>query len=339
MDTLKLNKSDYKIVGGYLLLATFFLLIKFRIENYTLIEYLIDIPVSWIQTLALLIISKTLIEHFFLKKRNYLLLIILAVFSLWFVSFLSMLSGEFTRDGFINWGKLPPIGELFILNINSSIFNLCIPLSLLAGKKYYEYQLNHVKLADAKKEIELRMLRSQFDPHFLYNNLNTLDALIDYSPKEKVKEYISHLAALYRHLVKIKDEEIVEVEAELDLARNYLFLIKTRFEDDYIVSFHLEVKSENKYLPSGALLSLLENIIKHNKAMEDQPVKITISMLEDMMCVQNTKTGAQEISKTSLGTGLSNLEKRYALLSEKQMEIVETKQDFSVYLPLLQVIN
>jgi len=300
---------------------------------------LIDIPVSWIQTLALLIISKTLIEHFFLKKRNYLLLIILAVFSLWFVSFLSMLSGEFTRDGFIDWEKLPPIAELFILNINSSIFNLCIPLSLLAGKKYYEYQLNHIKLADAQKEIELQMLRSQFDPHFLYNNLNTLDALIDYSPKEKVKEYISHLAALYRHLVKIKDEEIVEVKEELDLARNYLFLIKTRFEDDYIVSFHLEAESENKYLPSGALLSLLENIIKHNKALEDQPVKITISLFEDKVCVLNTKSRNQEISKESLGTGLFNLEKRYELLSEKHIEVIDTEHDFVVSLPLLQVIN
>jgi len=128
-----------------------------------------------------------------------------------------MLSGDFTRYGEIRWEQLPPVGELIIFNINNSVFNLSIPLSLIAAKKYYEYQLNSLKFADAQKELELKVLRAQYDPHFLYNSLNTIDSLIDYSPKERVKEYIAHLAALYRYLIHTKDEDIAALSDEIAL--------------------------------------------------------------------------------------------------------------------------
>ena len=60
-----------------------------------------------------------------------------------------------------------------------------------------------------------------------------MDALVDYSPKEKIKEYISHLASLYRYLVHTKDEDIVTLEDEISLAKDYFYLIETRFENDY----------------------------------------------------------------------------------------------------------
>lgn len=339
MEALKLNRSDYKIISGYLLVVTFWLIIRFNIENYAWQEYFVDIPVFWIQTLSLLLVSKWLIENYLIRKKNYFLLIVLATFSLWFISFLSMLSGDFTRHGTIEWEKLLPIGELIIFNINNSVFNLCIPLSLIAAKKYYEYQLNMVQYATAQKELELKVLRAQFDPHFLYNSLNTIDALIDYSSKEKIKQYVSNLASLYRHLVKMKDEEVVLVEEEITLTKNYLFLVETRFENSYDFSFDLSFSPKNKYLPNGALLTLVENIVKHNYASAQEKIKAEIKINPDFVQVSNSKSSKRQVSDESLGTGLQNLRKCYELLSDKNIEIIDTAQAFKVSLPLLKVID
>ena len=136
MDAFRLNKSDYKIVASYLLVATIWLIINFYIENYTLVEYVVDIPVFWLQTVALLYVTKELINTFLIKHKNYSALLIFTVLSFWFFGFLASMSGEITRSGTINWNKLPSFFELIFLNINSSAANLAIPLAVLSAKKH-----------------------------------------------------------------------------------------------------------------------------------------------------------------------------------------------------------
>lgn len=338
MDGVNLNKSDYKIIIGYLIIATIWLIIKFYTENYTLVEYLIDIPVFWLQVLTLLLITKALINIFFIKYKNYFALIASTIFMFWFLGFLTLLSGEITRSGTIDWNKLAPFMELFFFNVNSSAANVAIPLTIISAKKFNEYQLKSIALSNAQKELELKLLRSQFNPHFLYNSLNTIDALVDYSPKEKVKEYISNLASLYRYLIKTNEEDIVTLKDEILLAKNYIYLIETRFENDYqfIISNNYEHYND-KYLPNGSLLTALENVIKHNKPLTNRPIITTITINENEMKISNI------LSKKNTGeplrTGLENLNKRYGLLSDKIIEIKQTEEEFSLTLPLLTAVN
>jgi sensor histidine kinase YesM len=337
MDAFRLNKSDYKIIGGYLLVATIWLIFKFYIEKYTLVEFLIDIPVFWVQTILLLYVSKVLINAFLIKSKNYFALIIFALFSFWLFGFFASISGEITRSGMIKWNELPSFIELIFININSSAANLAIPLTIISAKKYYEYQLQSADLSSTQKELELKVLKSQFNPHFLYNSLNTIDALVDYWPKEKVKEYISNLSGLYRYLIAVKDEDIATVEAEIALAKNYCYLIEARFEDDYQFIIPNDYIYKGKYLPNGALLSALENVVKHNKPLRNKPIIATVFINENEIKISNiiSKNNTDE----SLGTGLINLKKRYELLSDKEVEVTETEQEFSLTLPLLTVVN
>jgi sensor histidine kinase YesM len=337
MDAFRLNKSDYKIIGGYLLVATIWLVINFYVEAYTLVEYFIDIPVFWLQTILMLYVSKVLINAFLVKSKNYFALIIFALFSFWFFGFLASISGEITRSGMINWNELPPFIELIFININSSAANLAIPLTVISAKKYYEYQLQSAELSSTQKELELKVLKSQFNPHFLYNSLNTIDALVDYSPKEKVKEYISNLSGLYRYLIAVKDEDITTVEAEIALAKNYCYLIETRFEDDYQFIMPNNYPYKDKYLPNGALLTALENVVKHNKPLSNKPIIATIFINENEIKISNIIS--KNKTNESLGTGLLNLEKRYELLSDKEVEIMQTEQEFCITLPLLTVVD
>lgn len=337
MKTLSLKKSDYKLIGGYLFITIFWLIYKFTIDDYSLKEYLVDIPVALIQVILLLLISKWLIEYYFIKNGNLTIFILISFLSLWSISFLTMLSGDFTHYGRIPWEKYGSIHELIIFNIQNSIFNIAIPLALISGKKYYEYQLNTLELKNTQKELELKVLRSQFDPHFLYNSLNTIDAIVDYSSKDKVKEYVSNLASLYRHIVKFKDEEIVSIEDEIALAKNYFFLVETRFENDFDFEIIEKFNIKNKYLPNGALLSVIENIIKHNHPKGNTKIKTKIIVNEKTIEISNNKSLTQVKSDIS-GTGLTNLEKRYQLLADKKIEINNEEKLFTIKLPLLNIL-
>lgn len=339
MKDLVLEKSDYKILGGYFLISSILISYKFYLEGYALHEYFIDIPVFWMQGIALLYVSMLLLQYFLIKKKNYFLLIFLGILALWLISFLTMMSGDLSRYGEVKWADHLPIGEMLIYNINNSIFNLCIPLSIIVAKKYYEFQINKLKIMDAQKELELKVLRAHYDPHFLYNSLNTIDAMVDYSSKEEIKQYISNLAGLYRHLIKTKEEDVMPLQVEIQLAQNYVYLIKTRFQNDYDFSFELNDFSENVYLPTGAVLAVIENVVKHNKPSPQQQITVRIYLKENRLCIENTKSNNTVLQKESLGTGLQNLSKQYQLLHDENIEIINLKDQFTIKLPLLKLIN
>ncbi|MGD1841375.1 MAG: sensor histidine kinase [Thermonemataceae bacterium] len=337
MKRISLNKSDYKLIGVYLLIVTTWLIYRFTVEAYTRLEFMIDIPVALLQVVVLLSVLKGLVEYYFLNNGHVVVFILLGFVSLWVVGFITMLSGDFTLYRSIPWERYTPIGNLIINNVSNSIYNIAIPVLLLSGKKYHEYRLNEVKLINAQKELEVKLLRAQYDPHFLYNSLNTIDALIDYSSKEKVKTYIAHLSALYRYLIHTIDEEVVSLEKELQLANNYIYLIDTQFENDYEFKIIGEATKDN-YLPNGTLLAVLENVVKHNKAIQGKAIITEVHVNEHSVVVTNTKMESTTKSDRQ-GTGLQNLDKRYRLVSDSKIKIEETVGRFTIHLPLLKVIK
>ena len=213
-----------------------------------------------------------------------------------------------------------------------------MPLVLLFGKKYYDYRKDEFSRINQQKELELKILRAQFDPHFLYNSLNTIDALVDYASKETIKKYISNLADVYRYLVQTKDEELILVEDELDLIKKYLFLIETRFEGDYNFDIIVHSSYQNKYIPNGALLTTVENIVKHNTPDEDVRITARISIEKENIKVSNNKYHSIN-HEESLGTGLKNLKKRYELLADETIEIRDNEKEFIIELPMLNIID
>lgn len=334
MNNLKFNKSDYKFILIYFIAAAIWLVYRWNIEDYTLFEIATGLPGFIVKNLLLLFIFRWLINEYLVVKKNYLVFILLAFIAWEVIGFLDMWRDYYTSDH--DW-QLPYFGLMLVQNFNRTATDSVMLIGLIFGKKYYENKLDYAQLQNTQKEMELKVLRAQYDPHFLYNSLNTIDALVDYSSKEKVKEYISHLASLYRYLIHTKDEDIVTLDDEISLAKNYFYLIETRFENDY--SFEI-IKQENatgKYLPNGALLAVLENVVKHNKALDGNTIHTVIYISCDQVKVINTTHNNTETN--SMGTGLKNLNKRYQLLSDYEILIEETKQDFTITLPLLNLVN
>ncbi len=328
----KLNKSDYTLLAIYfgvsLLMETYE---YYRIGNQV-VEYLIDIPTGILISLSLIyIFISFLIPKYIVANRNYFLFAFLGLITLTIFGGIHYVLGFWSAGS--DWTKFPQGFNFIFKTIDSGADSVGFPLGILLTKKFYEGQTQIFKIEKQHKENELKLLRSQIDPHFLFNNLNTLDSLID-SNTEKAKEYINRLALIYRYLIKTKDAEIMELAEEIELAENYFFLIETRFGSDYEFNIEQKTNIRDKFIPTGAIQALLENVVKHNKSQEQIPIKTLIAINDNWLIITNTKS-KRTSSQESFGTGLENLKARYKLLSDQQVQIHNTDKKFEVFIPII----
>lgn len=122
---------------------------------------------------------------------------------------------------------------------------------------------------------QFESLKNQLDPHFLFNSLNVLNALIEENP-DRAQEFTNSLSTIYRYILEQKDKQLVPLEQELKFATNYIKLLQVRFEDALTFEIPSEVKQQGAKIIPLALQLLLENVIKHNKISSIQPIHIRI---------------------------------------------------------------
>lgn len=328
----KLNKSDWIIL--FIIFGTTILLngIDYYRHNNKLIEYIIDFPSSIIISITIILIFiQVLVPKFLIKEKKYISFFFSALLLMTLLGTLDRILGRLSAGKIAE--KIPNIFLYLQQGLYKAADMIGLPLGVLLIKKFYEGQTQILKIEKQQKENELKLLRSQIDPHFLFNNLNTLDSLID-SDSEKAKEYINRLSLIYRYLIQSKDVEVMELSNELQFAENYIFLIETRFGNDYHFNIKKEANLSDKFIPTGALQALLENVVKHNKANK-KPVQTTITIKNDWLTVSNTKSTNPD--KESLGTGLKNLQLRYKLLSDKKVDVKNANNRFVISIPIIKL--
>ena len=185
-------------------------------------------------------------------------------------------------------------------------------------------------------EAELQSLKLQIDPHFVFNNLSVLSELILES-QQLGYEYAENFSRIYRYMLVNSKKDTILLEDELKLLHSYMFLIKHRIGEG--VSFNIEIdqKSRNLSLPPLTLQLLVENALKHNRTSKKEPLKIRLyNNDKNELIVANTLLPIEKTHDSS-GIGIKNIIRRYALLSEKEPEIVRTTQLFKVIIPLLKL--
>ncbi len=330
----KLNKSDWIVIIIVYTVSITFNSIDYYKEGNMLREYFVDFSVSTIVSLSgVLLFIYWLIPNFLVRKQNYIFFCFLGLIILFTTGVIDYTAGYWSAGK--DWNKFPKGLDFVLRCIFRTTDDLGLILGILLTKKFYEGQTQFLKVEKQQKENELKLLRSQIDPHFLFNNLNTLDSLID-TDSEKAKEYINRLSLIYRYLIQTKDSEVMELSKEIQFAENYIFLMKTRFEDDY--EFHI-VKNNaicDFFIPTGALQTLLENVVKHNKPDGVKAIQASITINNDQLTVVNTKSSFK-VKSDSLATGLNNLKTRYKLLSDKEISIINTDKNFKVTIPIIKL--
>ncbi|WP_299157509.1 2TM domain-containing protein [uncultured Tenacibaculum sp.] len=180
-------------------------------------------------------------------------------------------------------------------------------------------------------------LKSQLDPHFLFNSLNVLTSLIGENPKQAEK-FTTKLSKVYRYVLEQRNKELVLIQEELQFAKTYMELLQMRFEDAVKFTIPNEISnSELKIVPLSLQL-LLENAVKHNVVSSTKPLEIRIFEENGFLQIQNNINPKEAIGK-STKVGLRNIADRYGLITDRTVEITNNNKTFTVSLPLLTKTN
>jgi sensor histidine kinase YesM len=179
-------------------------------------------------------------------------------------------------------------------------------------------------------------LKNQVNPHFLFNSLNTLTALVHPDPDLAVK-FIKQLSDVYRYVLDSRDKEVVPLAEELKFVEAYLFLQRIRHGENLRVQIDLPA-ADHLLIAPLSLQMLLENAIKHNTILEEEPLHIRLHFDEqgEYIVVRNTlQERLGQPAAASTGMGLANIQARYRFLSDQGVEVLKTPAEFVVKLPVL----
>lgn len=156
---------------------------------------------------------------------------------------------------------------------------------------YYFYKRSMLARQEALKA-QMNLLKAQINPHFLFNSLNTIAALVRTSPKD-AESVTEDLAEVFRYSLQTGELETVTLREEIDITRNYLNIEKARFGDRLIFSEQLDAKSLDCHVPALILQPLIENAVKHGLSNMDTPCEITVysEVTEDSLVLMVTDTG------------------------------------------------
>lgn len=195
-----------------------------------------------------------------------------------------------------------------------------------------ELLLQSERMEKERLVAQLQNLRNQVNPHFLFNCLNTLHALVH--DNGTAREFVKKLASTYRYLLE-HNENLVSLRDEVDFVENYIHLQQVRFKN--AISFHNRLEEEIydvMLLPSASLQLLVENTIKHNIVTTARPLIIEVYTEENWLVVKNNFQ--PKASVISTGMGQKNLKKRLSYLSLREPEFYQENNFYVSKIPLLK---
>lgn len=187
-------------------------------------------------------------------------------------------------------------------------------LALLAGVRAKAAERRGERFRSAAKAAELRSLRYQVNPHFLFNTLNSLSALVMTGKDDRAEQMIQSLSRFYRHSLADDSTGDVSLEDEIDLQEHYLEIESVRFPDRLKVSVDLPRELANLKVPGMILQPLVENSVKYGVSASNKPVTISIVAREEygrlVLRVSDNGPGVPAGHKGGFGIGLANVRDR-----------------------------
>ena len=174
-------------------------------------------------------------------------------------------------------------------------------------------------------------LKSQLNPHMLFNSLNTLYLLIRESP-DKARHYLEELSRVMRYTLQDNESHSVTLREEMEFVQSYMYLLQVRYEENLQFDIRIHPELMSRKLPPMALQLLVENAVKHNEISNRRPLTVSVIAEGDTVEVSNPLQPKRGGS-AGMGIGLANLAKRYQLLYKKDIIVKEENGKLpSVYL-------
>jgi len=180
-------------------------------------------------------------------------------------------------------------------------------------------------------------LKSQLDPHFLFNSLNVLTSLIGENPY-KAEKFTTQLSKVYRYVLEQRNKDLIPVLEEIKFGNTYMELLGMRFEDAVKFEIPSSITNKNLKIVPLSLQLLLENAVKHNVVSSSKPLTIRIYEQDNYLIIENNINPKQAIGQGTK-VGLRNIADRYGLITDKNVIIENNNKIFKVSLPLLLKMN
>ena len=311
-----------------------------RFNRYPLFSWdkyvttLVITSVLWMGSRQIMIYSR---KKFPLFKEVRTRLIYQSIYMFLFTIVFNNLLGYIADHFVFNYGFRSSGIDMLISTNSASIFCTIMIIAIYESIYFMNELRSSVEESENLKReslsAQLNALRSQVNPHFLFNNLNTLSSLIPENPAHAVN-FVQQLSKVYRHILEVKDEKSILLKDELDLLNAYTFLLKTRFDKNLDVTIDIPTEKLQKRIVPLSLQILMENAIKHNIVSADKPLHIDISTLNGSLVVSNNLQMKNQVNECT-GIGLDNIRNRYKLISEKPVNVTSNDNNFTVSIPLI----
>lgn len=216
--------------------------------------------------------------------------------------------------------------ESIVISILFNSFAVLLIEFYVNSRNSHELQKEYIKM-------QYRQLKSQINPHFLFNSLHVLVSLIN-KDSDRASEYVKKLSEVYRYVLTYDMKDLVTLREELDFIENYMEILILRFGEG--LSFKTEVGKDclSYHIPPMTLQLLVENAVKHNVATPSHPLVIQVSTDDGMLCVSNN-VNLRNYVESSNGIGLNNLNEKYRLLANQEIRVSVDSSVYIVKLPLI----
>jgi len=188
-------------------------------------------------------------------------------------------------------------------------------------------------IANEKLLFQFQTLRSQVNPHFLFNSFSTLISVID-EDKEMAIDYVEKLSQFFRNILEYREKDLIPLREELHLTDTYFYLQRKRYGDNLQLEIDIDKKVQLSLIPPMVLQMLVENAIKHSVISAEKPLTVQIIADEKHIAIINNLQRKKD-KEPSTGIGITNIRDRYSLLGSGEIEIDVSDNYFIVKLPVI----
>lgn len=226
--------------------------------------------------------------------------------------------------------------QVFMITLTN--FLIVHPILLLLAsfiKLHFSQQQIILEKEQAKQSAlqhQLEALRSQINPHFLFNALSSLTVLIR-SKSDRALPFVDQLSWLLRATLLRSEDDFITIQNELEYLESYIFLQKERFGEKFNISVQIPENWKKELIPSFSLQLLAENAIKHNVVSTNQPLLLEIYPNGEYLVIRNQIHKRRDATEGT-GLGLLNLSVRFKLLKKSDIQINQDENYFTVKLPI-----
>lgn len=191
------------------------------------------------------------------------------------------------------------------------------------------------QLKKANLQSQFEGLKSQINPHFLFNSLNTLSSLIE-EDSAQAEEFVEEMASVYRYLLRNNENQLATLSAELAFVQSYFHLLRTRYGANIHLEQAVDQRLYDHLLPPLTLQLLLENAVKHNVILPEQPLVIQIQTDNEAHLIVRNNLQRKNTRVMSNQIGLANIATQYRLMGGGNMHVSDDDGFFTVTLPLIR---